>query len=734
MRGWTHPRARTCLAVLLAAPSLIATAAAATAGAAAVGANPTWKIQPSPDVTRPGGEIHSVSCSSADACTAVGTFVSRAGLYVTLAERWNGTSWTRKAMPNPASDVSSVDSPLLQGVSCPSANFCETVGTISMGVVEPSQAVIADVWNGLSWSAQSVPMPAGTTSANLDAVSCASANFCVAVGSYTDSSGRWALAEGWNGLSWQLQSTPVPAGNLVRFQGVSCITATSCEAVGSFNASSSGTYVGLGAVWDGKTWQLQAMPAADLVTAVSCTSATFCEAVGGNVTAVWDGASWTSQTAPALASANLTGVSCVSPTWCEAVGSGGTDTLAAGWNGTSWQLQATKNPVGGASGGDAFNGLETVSCTDTSNCEAGGYFLRTDGGFTEPDNRALAEYWNGTSWQRQVAAQPRGGTSNVLNSVSCVSATFCAAVGWHFDVSEDQAGLSEVWNGTRWRSQKVPSPAQGSNGLRLFLNGVSCVSARFCEAVGDSFSPSNAIIWNGKTWTAQSVPHPDHLAAVSCPSPTFCVAVGEAGTVLWNGQAWSAMPSDPMFSYNSVSCVSARFCEATGYSMDGSRSYAEVWNGTSWNRQVTPVPSGAANVVLGSVSCPAAGSCEAVGSYENISPLSTVMLAERWNGTAWSIQHPPSPKASTSAALNGVWCTSASRCAAVGAANTSPGPVALAWNGTSWSLQPTASLPPSASGAFRGVSCGLSYACTAVGSFGYRERFYSASTLVEVGG
>jgi hypothetical protein len=472
------------------------------------------------------------------------------------------------------------------------------------------------------------------------------------------------------------------------------------------------------------------MPTSALATALSCTSAKFCEAVGADVAAVWDGASWSSQIAPALAGATLAGVSCVSPVWCEAVGWNANLALAAKWNGTSWNLQPTKNPAGGTPASSTFNGFYAVSCSDTNSCEAGGYYLRADSSFTEPDRRALAEVWNGTSWQIEDAAQPNGATTNVLDAVSCASATFCEAVGWRFDVTEDQTGLAEVWNGTRWRFQRVPRPAE-FDGLRLVLNGVSCVSARFCEAVGDSFSQSNALRWNGKTWTAQIVPHPDHLASVSCTSPTFCVAVGQGGAVMWDGHAWSNLPSDITFAYNSVSCVSIHFCEATGYPTTGSRSYAEIWNGTSWARQATPVPTGAANLVLGSISCTAARSCEAAGSYENTS--TSVMLAEQWDGTAWRIQHPPSPKASTSTALTGVWCTSPSFCAAVGRADTAPGPLALVWDGSSWKLRSTASLPSPAGGGFNGVSCSSSHICMAVGSLDYTMRSYSLSTLVEAG-
>ena len=54
-------------------------------------------------------------------------------------------------------------------------------------------------------------------------------------------------------------------------------------------------------------------------------------------------------------------------------------------------------------------------------------------------------------------------------------------------------------------------------------------------------------------------------------------------------------------------------------------------------------------------------------------------MAERWNGTAWAMQSIPNPNGSGQ--LNGVSCTSASACTAVGYYG---GYVTLAerWNGT----------------------------------------------------
>ena len=73
--------------------------------------------------------LQGVSCTSATACTAVGDYVNRDGTQVTLAERWNGTSWTIQSTPNPTGAQYAGWTATLQGVSCTSATACTAVGT-----------------------------------------------------------------------------------------------------------------------------------------------------------------------------------------------------------------------------------------------------------------------------------------------------------------------------------------------------------------------------------------------------------------------------------------------------------------------------------------------------------------------------------------------------------------------------------------------------------------------------
>ena len=150
----------------------------------------------------------------------------------------------------------------------------------------------------------------------------------------------------------------------------------------------------------------------------------------------------------------------------------------------------------------------------------------------------------------------------------------------------------------------------------------------------------------------------------------------------------------------------------------GQFSLAERWDGTSWSIQRTPSPSSSGILVdLNGVSCTSGSACTAVGSFVTTSTFTAGTLAERWDGTSWSIQPTPALPAPDIPRFGGVSCTSASACIAVG---TAADTLAEVWDGTAWSIDPTPPSPPSLAGIgglLDGVSCTSATSCTAVGGW-----------------
>jgi len=333
--------------------------------------------------------------------------------------------------------------------------------------------------------------------------------------------------------------------------------------------------------------------------------------------------------------------------------------------------------------------LEGVACFSASNCFAVGE--RTTA-------RTLAEQWNGTTWS--VVQTPSPGLSSTarLTSVACPGPATCLAVGWFTDqASGDTLPTAEKWNGTAWSLLSVPD-ASGSTNAQL--DSVACSGTGNCFAVGESMSHTFTEHWNGSAWSVVSSPDPDPvdlLQGVVCPSTSRCWAVGfttsgsPSGTLTerWNGTNWTVVQtasSGADSALDGVSCASTSDCVATG-SGGNMFAVAQVWNGTAWANAPPKKPGGAGITVLKGVACPPSGpACESVGAKEVSS--GEKVLAERWSGSAWTLQSTPNISGSTLSSLNAVTCTSAGNCWAAGVSDTASATDVLIehWNGTSWSV------------------------------------------------
>ncbi len=345
-----------------------------------------------------------------------------------------------------------------------------------------------------------------------------------------------------------------------------------------------------------------------------------------------------------------------------------------------------------------------------------------------------------------------------LAGVACPAARRCVAVGQSVSQAGARAALVKSWNGRTWSVQRAPR----SGGL----TAVSCTSARACTAVGYRPSHTGATTplaerWNGRTWASQSIHGKGTLTGVACPTAKTCIAVGGFDTEFgsgsyglvkrWNGRKWAGQrlprPPYPQVVLNGVACTSARACIAVGYGYDLDEIAVPLafrWNGRSWARQDIHVPSGqkfAINIMT-SVSCSAVRACTAVGYSDNEADNTVSFIAQRWNGSRWTVQSIPDPAGDDFYYLNSVWCPAARACIAVGNSSDQHGdndaPLAEMWNGTTWVIQATVRLADD--GSLDGVSCTTAIACTAVGSTYVRgnqvtlaERWNGATWAVQTG-
>jgi hypothetical protein len=244
----------------------------------------SWWIQPTPNpFAQSGAQLSGVSCTSATACTAVGS-----GGGGSLVERWDGTNWTLE--PTPTSQGQS-----LLGVSCTSATACTAVGSDGGGS-------LVERWDGTNWTVEPTPTSEGES---LTGVSCTSDTACTAVGNL-------GVVVHWDGTSWSGQAAPkLPAGPVdIVTEGVSCTSDTACTAVGGYYGPYPSAETTFAERWDGTSWSIEPTPSPttrfdSALSAVSCTSATDCTAVGTSSSFPsttfaerWDGTSWSIESTP----------------------------------------------------------------------------------------------------------------------------------------------------------------------------------------------------------------------------------------------------------------------------------------------------------------------------------------------------------------------------------------------------------------------------------------------------
>lgn len=168
------------------------------------------------------------------------------------------------------------------------------------------------------------------------------------------------------------------------------------------------------------------------------------------------------------------------------------------------------------------------------------------------------------TWSAPLPAQTP--SQGPINAVSCPSKKFCAAINyfnqvltyngkkWSTPVSVAVGGFTAItYNGKKWSAPAVID--SGANGLAA----VSCASSAFCVAVDGN---GQATVFNGSTWSAPSVVDPGYsLSAVSCPTTTFCAAVDDYGNAVgYNGTTWTAPVRIDIAALAAISCASSTFC------------------------------------------------------------------------------------------------------------------------------------------------------------------------------
>jgi hypothetical protein len=364
---------------------------------------------PSDAASDPRVSILSVSCASADNCTAVGSYQSSSGVQgLSLSE--SSGAWSAIHAPLPV-DAAANPAVQLSWVSCTSSGVCTAVGSYQGS--SGSEGLLLTESSG-SWTAARATLPndAGANPhVSLTALSCASAGDCVAIGSYADSlSHNQPLLESEASGSWTPIKPPLPAdastGGGHRLLSVSCPAAGNCAVTGYYYDSSLRTQGPLLGESSGTWTPIKASPPFDAATnplvsvaSVSCPSAGECTAAGNYTDA-----------------------------------SNHSQGLALGESSGTWSA-AIKAALHADAGTNPGAGLDSVSCASPGNCSAVGVYYDSSGNV---QGLLLSE--SAWTWSTAIkTALPDDAAPNPdveLNAVSCATAGSCSTVGDYVDNSK----------------------------------------------------------------------------------------------------------------------------------------------------------------------------------------------------------------------------------------------------------------------------------------------------------
>ena len=194
-------------------------------------------------------------------------------------------------------------------------------------------------------------------------------------------------------------------------------------------------------------------------------------------------------------------------------------------------------------------------------------------------------------------------TADEILGMACATPSHCVAVGL-------DGSVATVDDGVRGAVETIAGAGT--------LNGVACMNATTCVAVGDGANGTSGVIVTlarrgAASWAATSIQHfTRRLNGVACPSTSGCVAVGNVVVVITSETPSSVHDLAAGVTLNGVACAKPNACEAVGTvdaaDGNGPAVWAPIMNGVIGAMQRV-----SGSEVLEAIACPTLTTCLAVG-------------------------------------------------------------------------------------------------------------------------
>jgi hypothetical protein len=177
-------------------------------------------------------------------------------------------------------------------------------------------------------------------------------------------------------------------------------------------------------------------------------------------------------------------------------------TLVEHWDGTSWTLVPSLN-IGSLH--NDLNGVVAISTNDV--WTVGTYTTTVPPPGYAPNTNAVAQHWNGTSWNWYLLKPYPSNIFAEINGIAAISSTDVWAVGRYW--SAGYLPYVEHWDGTSWTPTLIANPGPSDNNLFA----VSAWSSTDVWAVGLT-TPSGFTVrqsfaehWDGAAWSRITTPN-----------------------------------------------------------------------------------------------------------------------------------------------------------------------------------------------------------------------------------
>jgi hypothetical protein len=401
--------------------------------------------------------VSAASCAPSGDCAIGGTFDDALGNPQAWVASGHGGTWAN-ATALPGSITTNGGHSGINGVSCATGNYCVAVGETATSQFADRAAVVVAI--GGTWQ-QAMMIPGlGNSSSQALSVSCPSVGNCTVVGWYRDAANRRQVfvEDEVNGTWGSFQDVPeIPQHNTGQFaelNSVSCGSPANCTAAGEYTTVGGETQAFFAPEVSG-TWlpgQVIFLPPPTTGRSESCPVSGECVLTGTAEDAHGHFQVYTEQVK----------------------GLGGT------------KLEYLPNSDVLNAGGVALP--NSVSCASAGNCVVVGHYTDATGRWQPFIGEETGGTWQNASPVAGIGALDAGHFAE-LQSVSCPSPGSCAASGFYSDAGGNgQVFTTDEVNGTWGGAAQLPG--QSSQGHFSPQSHVSCWSAGSCVMGGVVATPT----------------------------------------------------------------------------------------------------------------------------------------------------------------------------------------------------------------------------------------------------